>query len=1141
MGKAGGLSKKGRLASLVVGVMSASAIGLIAPLTVGAANPTPPFNQCPAIGQDQSCGLLIVVNSNGSTSVFGDPSQPPFDGIEDTLVGVLNNSTQTVSIIPISSSSTTPIFGFDGDGLCAGYYVGTPVGCPFGPSGYEGPNTSFSVTDANTGTVNFPRGLAPGASAYFSLEGAPTPANIIVPRFLAFGDSYQSGEGVPPFTPETDKPSINLCHRSMGAYAPLIVNRTGVPSSVEFWACSGAKIRDFYNPAWNEPAQMDQLSGPPATLITLGVGGNDIGFDTIGRTCTDARQGPFGAVDFKTGYHKDCGKFLDQAGQLQPNKLIDGLTTGNLDAGDNKYYSLKTLYSDLRKKASLARVYVVGYPNPLPLPDAVKDDCQADIMRENGSVRAFGPIHPQFTVHKDDVKWMEKILQRLNSAVMLNALDAGFYFVDNSLTLSGHDVCKNGTDHWIHGVVVKNDSDDPSEFSYHPNAKGQKAIADVVASAIAGPPAGGIVSKVFPGQFVQVFIPVSGGQFQLIVQIAWKGSDVQLSLVSPSGVVYDRTTQAAGVIHTLGSNAESIAIPTPEAGQWTVRLYGANVPGAGENVRVDTTQIPQTAFAPVAAIASSTDRGVIPASIQFDGSGSTSYNGASVASYTWDFGDGTPQASGPTQTHLFTVAGSYTVTLTVTDSNGLKDSATRAVSLTATDQPPTATFFWGAIDPSAPNKLNFDASGSADVDGQIVSYGWNFGDGISGTGVFSAHNYAAPGTYPVTLTVTDNGGLSTSVCGGVTTGGFSLGPGLPCTTTTLTSSPNPAFVGQPVTLTATVSPVAPATGTPSGSVTFFDGSTLLGTVGLSATGVASLTISTLAIGHHTFTAVYGGNSNFASSASTTLVQVVRENKIAFVSNRDGNYEIYVMNPDGSGVKRLTNNPASDTDPVFSPDGRKIAFTSNRGGSIQLWVMNSDGTNPTRLTNDCCTDRSPTWSPDGKMIAYSSNRSGSWMIWKVNVDGTSPVQLTTDAFSDVSPAWSSTNTIAFISNRSSSWQVWTMNADGNGQTQITNDGGHDDFPAWSADGSRIAYTSNRSGSWQIWVTNADGTNATQLTNDVKANDRMATWSPAGTLLAFASNVTGSWQVMVISNSGSGEAVITSGTANNQPNWCCAQAP
>jgi hypothetical protein len=139
----------------------------------------PLFTQCPAIGADTGCGILITINANGTTTVAADPSQPPYDGVEDTLIGVQNNSASPVSALPLTG--TTLPFGFDGDGLCAGF-VGSPAGCPFGSTGYEGPNTSFSniSADLNSGTVNFTGGLGAGKSAYFSLEGVIAAGDLTV-------------------------------------------------------------------------------------------------------------------------------------------------------------------------------------------------------------------------------------------------------------------------------------------------------------------------------------------------------------------------------------------------------------------------------------------------------------------------------------------------------------------------------------------------------------------------------------------------------------------------------------------------------------------------------------------------------------------------------------------------------------------------------------------------------------------------------------------------------------------------------------------------------------------------------------------------------------------------------------------------
>jgi len=129
------------------------------------ATPSAPFTECPPVGADTGCGLLIDVTDSG-VSILQDPSQGPYDGIEDTLIGVLNQSTKTLG--HLSLASNTQIFGFDGDGICA---YGIP-GCPFGPTGYEGPGTAFleESADLSSGVVSFNPAISPGGSAYFSLE-----------------------------------------------------------------------------------------------------------------------------------------------------------------------------------------------------------------------------------------------------------------------------------------------------------------------------------------------------------------------------------------------------------------------------------------------------------------------------------------------------------------------------------------------------------------------------------------------------------------------------------------------------------------------------------------------------------------------------------------------------------------------------------------------------------------------------------------------------------------------------------------------------------------------------------------------------------------------------------------------------------
>ena len=270
--------------------------------------------------------------------------------------------------------------------------------------------------------------------------------------------------------------------------------------------------------------------------------------------------------------------------------------------------------------------------------------------------------------------------------------------------------------------------------------------------------------------------------------------------------------------------------------------------------------------------------------------------------------------------------------------------------------------------------------------------------------------------------------------------------------------------------------------------------------------------------------LHGGLFALAASlllASTSLAQL-DDTRIAFMSTRNGDWdaEIYLMDPDGEQIRRLTEQPKYDSEPAWSPDGKRITFVSYRDlkqiperGVIrgEIYVMNADGTNPINLTRSVDrADKVSTWSPDGKQIAFTSaelfNRHAliNSDIFVMDAAGENSINLTNHAALDQTPDWSPNgNQIAFSSLRDGNWEIYVMNADGANPINLTNHPAKDGRPDWSPDGNRIAFTSDRDGNLDIYVINANGTNPINLTNH-PAEDNHASWSPDGTRLAFDSN-------------------------------------
>ena len=172
-----------------------------------------------------------------------------------------------------------------------------------------------------------------------------------------------------------------------------------------------------------------------------------------------------------------------------------------------------------------------------------------------------------------------------------------------------------------------------------------------------------------------------------------------------------------------------------------------------------------------------------------------------------------------------------------------------------------------------------------------------------------------------------------------------------------------------------------------------------------------------------------GGTAQATEAQSSESPATAGSVIGFASDRDGDWDIYVMDPNGNNLTQLTDSPGIDWNPDGSPDGKRIVFESQRDGNSEIYIMNADGSNPINLTRNPGYDSSPAWSPDGQHIAFTSSREGNSEIYVVNAEGGEPINLTGHAAGDANPDWAPDgHHLVFESDRDGALHLYVLRFD-----------------------------------------------------------------------------------------------------------------
>lgn len=265
---------------------------------------------------------------------------------------------------------------------------------------------------------------------------------------------------------------------------------------------------------------------------------------------------------------------------------------------------------------------------------------------------------------------------------------------------------------------------------------------------------------------------------------------------------------------------------------------------------------------------------------------------------------------------------------------------------------------------------------------------------------------------------------------------------------------------------------------------------------------------------------------------------VAQTKLAFVSDRTGHKEIWIMDYDGYGQRSLTNHRSICLTPRWSKDNSKIAYTSYRRGNPDLYIQSVSDNRLLSFPAFGGLTTTPAWAPDGERIAFTSSQTQDPEIYVSDIRGRNLKRLTNSRGVDISPVWNpkTGRELAFVSDRSGTPQVYVMDDEGANVRRLVTEGGEAVGPSWSPDGALIAFSWRKAltGNFDVFVMDVVKGSYIQLTRDA-GNNEHPVWSPDSRHIAFESNRAGSRQIFIMLANGTRQKAVTTTGRNTAPNW------